>query len=66
MRMKRRFAQSQPNVTSKLLSLRNLQNRMDAGDSQAKQRCLHNFRVTSLCMSCTRLMNKKLQMQEFR
>ncbi len=39
--------------------------RMDAGDFAARRRQLHNFRVTRLCTTCTRLMNKKLQMHEF-
>jgi len=66
MHIKRRFAQPRPQVASKPFPLRNHENRMDAGDSQGKQRGLHNFRVTRLCMGCTRLMNKKLEMQEFR
>jgi len=41
-------------------------NRMDAGDFAVALRRLHHFRVTLLCMSCTRLMNKKLQTHEFR
>ncbi|MGO9403204.1 MAG: hypothetical protein ACLPVW_07015, partial [Terriglobales bacterium] len=40
--------------------------RMDAGSFAAKCRRLHHLRVTRLCMSCTRLMNKKLQTHEFR
>jgi hypothetical protein len=41
-------------------------NRMDTGNARVRQRRLHNSRVTRLCMSCTRLMNKKLQTHEFR
>jgi len=41
-------------------------NRMDAGDFEVACRRLHNFCVTGLCMSCTRLMNKQLQMHDFR
>jgi hypothetical protein len=36
------------------------------GNLKFPHRQLHNFRVTGLCTSCTRLMNKQLQMREFR
>jgi len=39
--------------------------RMNTGDFEATRRQLHNLRVTRLFMSCTRLMNKKLQVHEF-
>jgi hypothetical protein len=39
--------------------------RMDAGDLKFPYRELHNSCVTGLCMSCTRLMNKKLETHEF-
>jgi hypothetical protein len=38
---------------------------MDAEDFGAEYPRMHNFRVTRLCMGCTRLMNKKLQLHEF-
>ncbi len=38
---------------------------MDTGDFASARGRLHNFRVTRLCMGCTRLINKKLQMHEF-
>jgi hypothetical protein len=38
---------------------------MDAGDLRFPFRDMHNSRVTRLCMSCTRLMNKNLQMHDF-
>ena len=38
---------------------------MNTGDFGATRRRLHNFRVTRLCMSCTRLTNKNLQVHEF-
>jgi hypothetical protein len=41
-------------------------NRVDAGDFAAARSRLHTFRITRLCMSCTRLKNKKLEEQEFR
>jgi hypothetical protein len=41
-------------------------NRMDAGDFAAACGRLHTFRITRLCMSCTRLMNKHLQTHVFR
>jgi hypothetical protein len=40
--------------------------RMDAGDFRGVCSRLHTFRITRLCMSCTRLKNKKLEEQEFR
>jgi hypothetical protein len=69
MRAKRRFAQSQipatatqkPSPTARKPN----NDRMDAGDFVLPPERLHNFRVTPLCMSCTRLMNKKLQLHEF-
>jgi len=39
--------------------------RMDAGALRFPFRDMHNSRVTRLCMSCTRLMNKNLQMHDF-
>ena len=40
-------------------------NRMDAGDLRFPYRDMHNSCVTGLCMSCTRLKNKNLQMHDF-
>jgi hypothetical protein len=39
--------------------------RMDAGDFSFPFREMHNFRVTRLCMRCTRLKNKNLQTHDF-
>jgi hypothetical protein len=39
--------------------------RINAGDLRFPFREMHNSRVTRLCMSCTRLKNKKLQTHDF-
>jgi hypothetical protein len=67
MRLNRRFAQPEspcPNNQSEFPLRETAKCRMDAGDLATGRRPLHNFRVTRLCTSCTRLRNKKLQMHE--
>jgi hypothetical protein len=65
MHMKLRFAQSQSPVITASSSTKSRENRMDTGDQALSERKLHNFRVTLLCMPCTRLMNKKLHPHKF-
>ena len=68
MRLSRRFAQlhlgSHP-AKARLFQKETAQNSMNAGDFEGRGRRLHKFRVTGLCMSCTRLMNKALEAHEF-
>ncbi len=69
MRVSRRFAQlhlcSHP-AKARLFQAETAPYSMNTGDFEAGPPQLHNFCVTGLCMSCTRLMNKKLEMHEFR
>jgi hypothetical protein len=68
MRVSRRFAQlhlcSHP-AKARLFQAETAKYSMNTGDFAARGRPLHNFRVTGLCMSCTRLMNKTLEAHEF-
>jgi hypothetical protein len=70
MRVKRRFAQSQPDVSMqqkrRLSGQKPAKYSVNTGDLATGPRRLHNFRVTGLCMSCTPLMNKQLELHEFR
>jgi hypothetical protein len=69
MQVNQRFAQPNPNCNriEAVVPLKETpKNPMDRIDFAVASGPLHNFRVTPLCMSCTRLMNKNLQTHEFR
>jgi hypothetical protein len=68
MRMKRDLHRHSPMLASDecgSFPAETAKTRMDAGDLKFPYRELHNSCVTGLCMSCTRLMNKKLATHEF-
>ena len=69
MRMKQQFAQPvlrrSSRTNAQAFRRETAKYRINAGDLRFPFRDMHNSRVTRLCMSCTRLKNKKLQMHDF-